>query len=259
MTQQTQSAQLSSYPQISHLYEILEKNGFQKEKEDFQFFVEYLEKMESHLFTMLSEVQKMHSELSQNQPESMTKSDQILTQTEEKIQETKKTVTSIKEKIRTWANNTINSVKTQGKSVLRRCLEDLEIPSLLSSMKDGFSKAAQYMRESEKNLDVVYSELHKAGSHLQNAGRALALTDKKTTQEKNEKGFVKLKSFLETCSKVFDEMSTLADDTIKAIHKLPQKKTSLKARINDAQAVADQKNHQTQNKNKVRQVQVERG
>ena len=46
---ETQSISLNVHPQILDLYEVLEKNGLHKQKEDVQSLVGYIESMEYNL------------------------------------------------------------------------------------------------------------------------------------------------------------------------------------------------------------------
>ena len=52
---ETQSISLNVHPQIIDLYEVLEKNGLHKQKEDVQSLVGYIESMEYNLSVMMRE------------------------------------------------------------------------------------------------------------------------------------------------------------------------------------------------------------
>ena len=67
---ETQSISLNVHPQILDLYEVLEKNGLHKQKEDVQSLVGYIESMEYNLSVMMNEIQEMHAEV--NLPVSYT-------------------------------------------------------------------------------------------------------------------------------------------------------------------------------------------
>ena len=60
---ETQTISLNVHPQIIDLYEVLEKNGLHKQKEDVQSLVGYIESMEYNLSVMMNEIQEMHAEV----------------------------------------------------------------------------------------------------------------------------------------------------------------------------------------------------
>lgn len=60
---ESQTISLNVHPQILDLYEVLEKNGLHKQKEDVQSLVGYVERMEYNLSVMMNEIQEMHAEV----------------------------------------------------------------------------------------------------------------------------------------------------------------------------------------------------
>ena len=60
---ESQTISLNVHPQILDLYEVLEKNGLHKQKEDVQSLVGYVESMEYNLSVMMNEIQEMHAEV----------------------------------------------------------------------------------------------------------------------------------------------------------------------------------------------------
>ena len=60
---EAQTISLNVHPQIIDLYEVLEKNGLHKQKEDVQSLVGYIESMEYNLSVMMNEIQEMHTEV----------------------------------------------------------------------------------------------------------------------------------------------------------------------------------------------------
>ena len=55
---ESQTISLNVHPQILDLYEVLEKNGLHKQKEDVQSLVGYVERMEYNLSVMMNEIRK---------------------------------------------------------------------------------------------------------------------------------------------------------------------------------------------------------
>ena len=69
------------------------------------------------------------------------------------------------------------------------------------------------MEESAKRLDALHAELHAAGGHLQNAGRALSgKSEKEHAAPEADKGaLAKLRGFLESCGRTFARMERGAE------------------------------------------------
>ena len=83
---ETQAISLNVHPQIIDLYEVLEKNGLHKQKEDVQSLVGYIESMEYNLSVMMNEIQEMHAEVNLLHDKGMrAKCAKIVTKAEDKI------------------------------------------------------------------------------------------------------------------------------------------------------------------------------
>ena len=83
---ETQTISLNVHPQILDLYEVLEKNGLHKQKEDVQSLVGYIESMEYNLSVMMNEIQEMHAEVNRLHDKGIrAKCAKIVTKAEDKI------------------------------------------------------------------------------------------------------------------------------------------------------------------------------
>ena len=83
---ETQAISLNVRPQIIDLYEVLEKNGLHKQKEDVQSLVGYIESMEYNLSVMMNEIQEMHAEVNLLHDKGIrAKCAKIVTKAEDKI------------------------------------------------------------------------------------------------------------------------------------------------------------------------------
>lgn len=90
------------------------------------------------------------------------------------------------------------------------------------------------MEESAKRLDALHAELHAAGGHLQNAGRALSgKSEKEHAAPEADKGaLAKLRGFLESCGDTFSKMERNADkliDKIRQSEEQTKQKQSVKS------------------------------
>lgn len=211
---ETQAISLNVHPQIIDLYEVLEKNGLHKQKEDVQSLVGYIESMEYNLSVMMNEIQEMHTEVNRLHDKGIrAQCAKIVAKAEDKIQQVGTMVSVTKGKLVESDSNAVKAFKEKGKSALIQAVEGMRIPTALSKIKDGFSHAAQSMRQSAGQLDVIRGELHEVGGHMKNAGRAiLGKPAKQADKLEADKGaLAKLRGFLESCGKAFSNMERGAD------------------------------------------------
>ena len=206
---ETQSISLNVHPQILDLYEVLEKNGLHKQKEDVQSLVGYIESMEYNLSVMMNEIQEMHAEVNLLHDKGIrAKCAKIVTKAEDKILQVGTMVSVAKGKVVESAGAAVKAFKEKGKSALVQAVESMRIPAALSKIKSGFSHAAQSMRQYAGQIDVIRGELHEVGGHMKNAGRALAGKEALEAQElEADKGaLARLRGLFTSCGKTFAQM-----------------------------------------------------
>ena len=219
---ETRAISLNVHPQILDLYEVLEQNGLHKQKEDVQSLVGYIENMEYNLSLMMSEIQDMHSEVNRLQNKGIrAKCAQIVMKAEEKIQQAKTMVSITKVKAIQSAGDTVKALQEKGKSALMQAVEAMRISAVLSSMKNGFSHAAETMCQSAGRIDSIRGELHEVGGHMKNSGRALLGKPARQAEKlKVDKGLLaKVRNFLESCGKTFANMERGADHLIEKMQR----------------------------------------
>ena len=211
---ETQSISLNVHPQILDLYEVLEKNGLHKQKEDVQSLVGYIESMEYNLSVMMNEIQEMHAEVNLLHDKGIrAKCAKIVTKAEDKILQVGTMVSVAKGKVVESAGAAVKAFKEKGKSALVQAVESMRIPAALSKIKSGFSHAAQSMRQYAGQIDVIRGELHEEGGHMKNAGRAFLGRPAKQNGilEANKGVLAKLRGVLESCGAAFSKMARGAD------------------------------------------------
>lgn len=211
---ETQAISLNVHPQIIDLYEVLEKNGLHKQKEDVQSLVGYIESMEYNLSVMMNEIQEMHTEVNRLHDKGIrAQCAKIVSKVEDKVQQAKTMISIAKVKTIQSAENAVKAFREKGKSALVQAVQAMRIPAALSKIKDGFSHAAQSMRQSAGQLDVIRGELHEVGGHMKNAGRVfLGKPAKQADKLETDKGaLAKLRGFLESCGNAFSNMERGAD------------------------------------------------
>lgn len=234
---ETQAISLNVHPQIIDLYEVLEKNGLHKQKEDVQSLVGYIESMEYNLSVMMNEIQEMHTEVNRLHDKGIrAQCAKIVSKVEDKVQQAKTMISVAKVKMIQSAENAVKAFQEKGKSALIHVVEAMWIPAALSKIKDIFSHAAQSMRQSAGQLDVIRGELHEVGGHMKNAGRViLGKPAKQTgTLEADKGALAKLRGFLESCGKAFSNMERSADRLMEKMQRTKEpeeKKPSVKSEL----------------------------
>ena len=211
---ETPTISLNVHPQIIDLYEVLEQSGLHKQKEDVKSLVGYIENMEYSLSAMMSEIQEMHTEVNRLHDKGIrAQCTKIVTKVEDKVQQAKTIVSIVKVKTIQSAENAVKAFQEKGKSALIQAVQAIRIPSVLSSMKNGLSHAARFVRESAGRLDALREQIHEAGGHIQNAGRALSgkvPAEPKTL--KADKGLLaKIRNGLESFSSRLSDMERSTD------------------------------------------------
>ncbi len=232
---ESQTISLNVHPQILDLYEVLEKTGLHKQKEDVQSLVGYVESMEYNLSVMMNEIQEMHAEVKRLHDRGIrNQCGKIISKAEDKIHQAKTMVSVIKVRLIDAAGNAVKTCKEKGKSALIRAVEAMRVSTALSKIKSGFSHISQSMRQSAGQIDVIRGELHEVGGHMKNAGRALlGRSAKQAGNLEADKGMLaKLRDFLESCGDTFSKMERSADrliDKIQQNEKQAKQKQSVKS------------------------------
>ncbi len=187
-----QALALREYLQIIELLAVLEQSGLTKERDEVSSLVEYIGSMEEKLSQMMGELQEMHGELQQIQDKGLrARCTNLLEAAQEKISQVGNMVGTVKTNFVLAAGNAVQSFKEKGRSVLSKAVQAMKIPVVLSKMKGGFHRAAQAMENLVNDVDVKREQLHEAGVHLQNAGRALSGKEAKEAEPfKGDKGIL---------------------------------------------------------------------
>ena len=200
---------LRDHPQIIDLISVLEQSGLQKQKEEVQALVGYIDGMEEKLSQMMDEMKEMRLEVGKLHDKGIrTQCAQLVGTAEEKIRQGKAMLSTARTNFVSAAGRMLGTFQEKGRAALRHAAQALHIPSVLSRMGRGFAHSEKSMGQLAVRLDSMREELHQAGGHIKNAG--LALTGKEPQESKElsaDKGVLaKLRSFVLSCGKVFSEM-----------------------------------------------------
>lgn len=208
-----QALALRDYPQIIELLSVLEQNNLQKQKEEVQALVGYIDGMEDKLSQMMEAMKEMRLEVEKLHDKGIrARCTQLVTAAEGKIHQAKAMVSTFKSNLVSNAGRMVQTFKEKGRAALRHTVQAMRIPYVLSRMEHGFSHAGRAMEQCAGKLDVIREELHQAGSHIKSAGCTFAGKEVTPAQElEADKGVLaKLRNLLSACGKSFSGMERSA-------------------------------------------------
>lgn len=165
---------LREHPQIIELLSVLEQHSLSKQKEEVQALVGYIDGMEEKLSQMMDEMKAMRLEVEKLHDKGIrARCAQLVGTAEGKIRQGKTMLSTARTNFVSAAGRMLGTFQEKGRAALRHAVQALRIPAVLSRMERGFSHASQAMEQCAGKLDVIRDELHQAGGHMKNAGRAL--------------------------------------------------------------------------------------
>lgn len=230
---------LTDCREIAELLDVLEQNGLHQQKEDVQSLVTYIQRAEQTLEMVRTELAAVRSEIHQMHDSlTRTKCTQIALKAAKNMQRISAAAAAVKRNLLSGAENALTTFRRKGKLALVQALDAMQVPSLMDGLRRCFQRGASAMTASAKRLDDIRSTLHRAGGHLQNAGRALTgKLEKECEALEADKGtLAKLCSFLETCGGTFARMACGAEKTASRIQRAKttsaEQKQSVKAELN---------------------------
>ena len=220
---------LREHPQIIELLSVLEQNSLSKQKEEVQALVGYIDGMEEKLSQMMDEMKAMRLEV-------------------EKLHD--KGIRARCAQLVGTAEGKIRQGKTM-RAALRHAVQALRIPAVLSRMERGFSHASQAMEQCAGKLDVIRDELHQAGGHMKNAGRALAGKEALEAQklEADKGALARLRGLFTSCGKTFAQMERSAG---RLAEKAGGEKSSVKTELRGLKPAPEGQRRQAANKEQAR-------
>ena len=191
---------LREHPQIIELLSVLEQNSLSKQKEEVQALVGYIDGMEEKLSQMMEEMKAMRLEVEKLHDKGIrARCAQLAGKT---------MLSTARTNFVSAAGRMLGTFQEKGRAALRHAVQALRIPAVLSRMERGFSHASQAMEQCAGKLDVIREELHQAGGHMKNAGRALAGKEALEAQglEADKGVLARLRGLFTSCGKTFAQM-----------------------------------------------------
>ncbi|MFQ8809779.1 MAG: DUF6674 family protein [Oscillospiraceae bacterium] len=135
---------LRDHPQIIDLISVLEQSGLQKQKEEVQALVGYIDGMEEKLSQMMDEMKEMRLEVGKLHDKGIrARCSQLADTVEGKVRQTKVMVSTAKENLISSAKADGADFPGKGRSALCHAAQALRIPSVLSRMGRGFAHAGK--------------------------------------------------------------------------------------------------------------------
>lgn len=129
---------LRDHPQIIDLISVLEQSGLQKQKEEVQALVGYIDGMEEKLSQMMDEMKEMRLEVGKLHDKGIrARCSQLADTVEGKVRQTKVMVSTAKENLISSAKQMVQTFREKGRSALCHAAQALHIPSVLSRMGRG--------------------------------------------------------------------------------------------------------------------------
>ena len=126
---------LGEHPQIIELLSVLEQNNLQKQKEEVQALVGYIDGMEGKLAQMMAEMKEMRLEVGKLHDKGIrARCTQLVTAAEGKIQQARTMVSTAKVNLISSAGHMVQTFREKGRSALRQAVQALRIPAVLSRM-----------------------------------------------------------------------------------------------------------------------------
>ena len=234
---------LREHPQIIELLSVLEQNSLSKQKEEVQALVGYIDGMEEKLSQMMDEMKAMRLEVEKLHDKGIrARCAQLVGTAEGKIRQGKTMLSTAR----------TNFVSAAGRrAALRHAVQALRIPAVLSRMERGFSHASQAMEQCAGKLDVIRDELHQAGGHMKNAGRALAGKEALEAQklEADKGALARLRGLFTSCGKTFAQMERSAG---RLAEKAGGEKSSVKTELRGLKPAPEGQRRQAANKEQAR-------
>ena len=222
---------LRDHPQIIDLISVLEQSGLQKQKEEVQALVGYIDGMEEKLSQMMDEMKEMRLEVGKLHDKGIrARCSQLADTVEGKVRQTKVMVSTAKENLISSAKQMVQTFREKGRSALCRAAQALHIPSVLSRMGRGFAHAGKGMEQCSVRLDAMREELHQAGGHIKNTGLALAGKEPQESKDLSaDKGVLaKLRVMFLLCGKACSDMD---HDISRAVERLSGGRSSVKTEL----------------------------
>lgn len=235
--EQAGQVNLRKQPEIMELFQALEGNGLEKERQEAESLVSCLEGMEGQLYQVFEELKAVRGQLAQIQDKGMkAAAARIVEKAEGKVQEIGCRIAAVKENLICSAKSAVTAFKEAGAGALRKAVSAMKIPAVLSMLKEAFHEGMEDMHKNAARMAAISGEIHEAGEHAKNIGRVLSGRGVKEPEPHNpDKGVTaKIKLVFLSFGRAFSNMEQAAEHAVRRLERFEGKgsrKASVRAEL----------------------------
>lgn len=228
---------LSEQPEISELFTVLQEHKLGKELAEVQGLVNYMEDIEEQIGLVMNELKQVNRQLEQISDTSVKgMAEKIAAGVDHEVQQVKGQLQKAKNSIIQFAGKAVAVGKEKGAAGLKKVIKFMKVTPMLGHLKHGFHKAMNQMEKSAVKVEAIHREIHAAGEHQKNIGRAIIgkpMADPDQT-DKNKGILVSMSKSYQSMGSVFQRMerwSEKAAASVSAFEKSGSGKKSVKGEL----------------------------
>ena len=228
---------LKEQPDMRALLCVLEGNGLNKERQEVESLVDYLEGMGNQFGQMLEELQAVRKELVKMQDRGIRASvTRMADSAESKAQEIWGHITNIGKNLVRSAKNAVAAFRDKGVDALRKAVSAMKIPQVLSAVKNMLHNGAEKMNGKAEKTRMLAGEIHKAKEHRRNIGRLLTGRQiKEPMEQAADRGMLgKVQKAFLSCGRMYASMEEKAEKALNRVEEFcrgAEKRPSVKANL----------------------------
>lgn len=172
------------------LINMLETHNMEREKKEVEDLAKYLDAMDVRLNEVLNELKEVKEQLKNISDRGLKASAvRVVTRVQGKMQEAKAQIQVLKERFVEGVNKTVKAMKENGFRVLAKTMDFVGIYNGLRKLHNYLGQSILALDRGIGRMGNVADEMHDAGTHIHNIGRALTGRETKKLSERNvEKG-----------------------------------------------------------------------
>lgn len=174
---------------VQELMNILRGNGLDSQLREVNQLIGYVDTMEKKIGAVLDElsgVRQQLNELKDKQHPLRAACVKMLNALQENVNEAKQELNSLKNAIIEGAKNAVAAFKENGIAALNSVMKFFKVKDGLNALRDSADKSIKSVENSVAKIETMSNEIHAAGSHMRNIGRAAR--GKETLSDVKENG-----------------------------------------------------------------------
>ena len=175
---------------VQELMNILRGNNMSKQLNDFTELINHVDTMENQLSKVLGElnsVRKQLDEIKDKQHPIRTACMKMLNSLQTSVKEAQVKLKELKTAIIDGAKNAVAAFKEKGIAVLNGIMNFFRVNKALNAVRNSVDKSIASAGKSIAKIETMSTEMHSAGSHVRNIGRALIGRETKNEVKENGK------------------------------------------------------------------------